>query len=116
VTLSLEKDKPQVVSLKVFMENRPEFTLYTVSSLRDLSGMRERQKDQESKKLVAALKKWALKNNKSQSMIAELLGVDRRRVSNWFKEKDATIPSLEHGIRIQNLLKEEMRRSTATDP
>jgi DNA-binding XRE family transcriptional regulator len=70
---------------------------------RQSPGMHE--KDPESKKLVAALKNWMLKNNKSQSQIAELLGVDRRRVSKWFKDK--AVPSLEHGIRIQKLIKEK---------
>jgi transcriptional regulator with XRE-family HTH domain len=58
---------------------------------------------EEANRLIDALKAWALERNLSQSEIAERLGVGRQRVSNWFAGKAK--PSLEHGIRIQRLLK-----------
>jgi predicted XRE-type DNA-binding protein len=62
----------------------------------------------ESEKLVQDLKTWAEKNNKKQSEIADLLKVDRERVSKWFSGQ--SIPSLEHGLKIMRLLREKRRR------
>ena len=56
----------------------------------------------EAKKLVKALKDWALSHNKSQYPVANLLKVDRERVSKWFSGK--AVPSLEHGLKIQKFL------------
>jgi hypothetical protein len=62
----------------------------------------------EAEKLVNELKKWATENEKSQSEIARLLRVDRRRVNDWFA--GAKMPTLEFGIRIQRLLKGKRQR------
>jgi transcriptional regulator with XRE-family HTH domain len=58
--------------------------------------------DNEANKLVESLKEWALNHDKTQYQIAQLLGVDRQRVSKWFSGK--SIPSLEHGLKIQKFL------------
>jgi len=62
----------------------------------------------EAENLVNELKKWATENQKSQSEIARLLHVDRRRVNDWFT--GAKMPTLEFGIRIQRLLRGKRRR------
>jgi predicted XRE-type DNA-binding protein len=55
----------------------------------------------ETENLVNRLKEWAKVNDKSQSEIAALLEVDRRRVHDWFNGKT---PSLEHGLKIHAFL------------
>jgi transcriptional regulator with XRE-family HTH domain len=66
--------------------------------------------DSEAENLVKELKTWAAKNKKSQYSIAQSLGVDRERVSKWFSGK--TVPSLQHGLKIQKFLKQKKSGST----
>jgi transcriptional regulator with XRE-family HTH domain len=62
----------------------------------------------EDEELVQELKAWAKKNHKTQYQLAKLLDVDRERISKWFSGK--TVPSLQHGLRIQKFLKEKKGR------
>ena len=64
--------------------------------------------DNEANKLVESLRQWALAHNKTQYQLAKLLDVDRQRVSKWFSGK--SIPSLEHGLKIQKFLKAKGRQ------
>lgn len=63
--------------------------------------------NQESASLIVQLIRWAEKNKKSQADIGRRLGVDRQRVSSWFRGE--RIPSLENGLRIQRLIKKKSR-------
>ena len=64
--------------------------------------------DEESKKLVADLKKWANRNKKNQSEIARLLDADRQRVSHWFNGRSG--PSYYFATRILRLISETPKK------
>jgi DNA-binding XRE family transcriptional regulator len=62
----------------------------------------------EADSLVNELIKWTEETRTTQSELARLIGVDRRRINEWFSGKKH--PTLNNGIKIQRFLKEHRRR------
>jgi hypothetical protein len=54
-----------------------------------------------TQRLLADLKVFAQVGGYSQARLAGVLGVNRSRVSGWFRETDPHLPSLEHGLAIR---------------
>ena len=61
--------------------------------------------DPEVARLLADLKKWCDGKHGRRTYIAKLIGVDRKRISDWFAGR--VLPSLSAGLKIKTFLEGE---------
>jgi transcriptional regulator with XRE-family HTH domain len=64
--------------------------------------------DPEVKALIDELQDWCKEKYGRNTEVAEMLGVSRQLVSDWFSGR--TVPTLATGLKIQAFLKEKRRR------
>src|SRR5947209_2655721 len=59
--------------------------------------------DPEVARLLNELREWCAQEYGRQAQVARILGVNRRRISDWFSGR--ILPSLATGLKIQNFLR-----------
>jgi DNA-binding transcriptional regulator YiaG len=62
----------------------------------------------ESERLLAELKEWADAEYGRRSQLAQMLGVSKQLVSEWFAGRST--PTWDHGLAIEAFLKKQRRR------
>jgi transcriptional regulator with XRE-family HTH domain len=66
--------------------------------------------DPDVEALISELKAWCKQKHGRNAEIAEMLGVSRQLVSDWFSSN--AVPTLAAGLKIQTFLKKHRRRKT----